>query len=361
MINPKYTISRVLTSLLLFVLFSVNTTAQSDFKLAVSGGLYLGTYLSKIDNQDFEPWTQNIPLTVHIVPKLQLRWRNIISINAGGGIALYNYSFDQRAATYNITLLAAKLEGSILGYIPLDGRTFDALNFGCGIGLLGLSGSERTTRENSFVAEASTPIGSPYYFMPQIGTYKRDGRFGYSLSLQYTKYIYNQPIINFNLSATNSAATASHSGDYIGLNIIIDYDLSKDKPVKIIEPEPEFYVEIPEDVYDRKDKIADTFVFSKKKIRIYAWDHSMIDHDTISILINGRVVLSNHHLDREKKKIKVELKPGTNELLMYAHNEGTIPPNSAAIMIRYGLFRKKIIYLNASYDDNAVLKLKLSD
>ncbi len=350
-----------LTIFIVFILLGLNVKGQSDFKLAISGELSLGTYLINVDNQDVEPWTQNIPATVHIVPKLQLRWRNLISLNAGGGIGFYNYSFDQRAATYNITLLAAKLEGSILGYIPFEGRKLDAMNFGCGFGMLGLSGSERTSREKSFEATAYTPIASPNYIMPQIGTYIRDGRFGYSVSIQYTKYLWNQPIINFDLAATNSTATASHSGDYLGLNIIVDYDLTKVKPKKVIQPEPEFFVDIPEDVYDREDKIAAAYTFHKKKIRIYAWDHSMIDHDTISILFNGRVVLSKHHLDSKRKKIVVELKPGTNEFLMYAHNEGTISPNSAAILIKYGLFRKKIIYLNASYEDNAVLKLKLTD
>jgi hypothetical protein len=352
----------VTATLLILIVLSCNSyKAQSDFKVAVSGQLSIGTYLISLTNKDVEPWSQNVPATVHIVPKLQLRWRNVISLNVGGGFSLYNYSLDQKAATYNVTLLAGKLEGTMLGYIPFEGRKLDAMNFGCGLGMLGLSGSERVTQEKSFLAKATTPIASPFYFMPQIGTYIRDGRFGYSVSIQYTKYVNAPAIINFDLAATNSSAIGSHSGDYLGLNIIVDYDLSKDKPKKVIEPEPEVFIDIPEDVYDRKDKIAETFSFNRRKIRIYAWDHSMIDHDTISILFNGRVVLSKHHLDAKKKKVKVELKPGTNEFLMYAHNEGTISPNSAAIMIKYGLFRKKIIYLNASYDDNAVLKLKFAD
>jgi hypothetical protein len=350
-----------LTMIISFILLGQNYLAQSDFKLAVSGELSLGTYAVELNNLDVDPWVQNVPVTIHLVPRLQLRWKNLISLNAGGGLSLYNYSFDQKEATYSVSLISLKLEGAILGYIPFEGRKLDAMNFGCGIGMTGLSGSERITKEKSFIAKANTPIASPLYIMPQIGTYIRDGRFGYSVSIQYTKYLFDSPIISFNLAATNSTAAGSHSGDYIGLNIIVDYDLSKDKEKKVIEPEPEFYVDIPEDVYERKDKIADTFSFNKRKIKIYAWDHSMIDHDTISILLNGRVVLSKHHLDSKKKMIKVELKPGTNEFLMYAHNEGSISPNSAAILIKYGLFRKKIIYLNASYDDNAVLKLKLTD
>jgi hypothetical protein len=349
------------TFVLTLILLSKSICGQSDFKLAVSCELSLGTFLVVLNNFEVEPWSQNVPVTIHLVPKLQLRWKNLISLNVGGGMSMYNYSFDLKAATYNVTLASFKLEGSVLGYIPFEGRKLDAMNLGCGIGMTALSGSERTTKEKSFIAKANTPSSSPMYIMPQIGTYIRDGRFGYSVSIQYTKYLTSNPIISFNLSATNSLATASHSGDYFGLNIIVDYDLSKDKPKKIVEPEPVVFIDIPDDVYDRKDNIEDTFTFNRKKIRIYAWDHSMIDHDTISLLFNGRVALSRHHLDHKKKKIEVELKPGTNELLMYAHNEGSISPNSAAILIRYGLFRKKLIYLNASYKENAVLKLKLND
>ncbi len=147
---PKYIVNFVLprSVAMLFILLLGNLNyAQSDFKLAVSGELSLGTYLVDLQNKDIEPWRQNIPATVHIVPKMQLRWRDFVSINAGGGIALYNYTFGQRAATYNITLLAMKLEASVLGYIPFEGRKLDAMNFGCGVGILGLSGSERTTQE----------------------------------------------------------------------------------------------------------------------------------------------------------------------------------------------------------------------
>ena len=39
----------------------------------------------------------------------------------------------------------------MLGYIPFEGRKLDAMNIGCGFGMLGLSGSERTTQEKSFI------------------------------------------------------------------------------------------------------------------------------------------------------------------------------------------------------------------
>ena len=361
-IENKFSCKAIIWIIVLVSLLALKGTAQNDFKLAVSGQLSMGSYLVKLENYNPERWSQNIAAGVHIVPKLQLRWKNIVSINVGGGLALYNYSFDQRAATYNISLISAKLEASILGYILLDGRKLDGINFGSAIGMMGLSGSERTSREKSFIAYASTPVASPIYFSPQIGTYKRDDRFGYSLSLQFTKYLVDYPIVSFELEAPNSIATASHSGNYIGFNLVMDYDLSADKEPKT-PPEtiPEVYIAPPEDVYEREEKVAGTFTFPRKRITLMVWDHSMIDHDTISLLFNGRVALSEHHLDFKKKKVKVELKPGTNELLMYAHNEGSISPNSAALIIRYGLFRKETIFLNASYDDNAVLKLKLEN
>ena len=169
-------------------------------------------------------------------------------------------------------------------------------------------------------------------------------------------YTVDYPIVSFEMESGNAKASGSHSGNYIGLNLIVDYDLWADKEEKV--PEPEVYIDPPVDVYEREEKEAGSFIFKRKRIKLLVWDHSMIDHDTISLLFNGRVVLSEHHLDFKKKKVKVELKPGSNELLMYAHNEGTISPNSAALIIRYGLFRKETIFLNASYDDNAVLQLK---
>lgn len=61
--------------------------------------------------------------------------------------------------------------------------------------------------------------------------------------------------------------------------------------------------------------------------------------NSISVVLNGHYVLTNYRLTMYKKKLKVRLNKGSNQLIVLAHNEGTIPPNTAQCKMFFG--RKK--------------------
>ncbi|HEY8402152.1 MAG TPA: hypothetical protein VIK89_12875, partial [Cytophagaceae bacterium] len=53
---------------------------------------------------------------------------------------------------------------------------------------------------------------------------------------------------------------------------------------------------------------------------------------SISVYLNEELILSNHGLTKQKDKITVTLKPNQpNYVIIFAHNEGTEPPNTASI------------------------------
>jgi hypothetical protein len=73
-------------------------------------------------------------------------------------------------------------------------------------------------------------------------------------------------------------------------------------------------------------------------IRLDFYDNGIVDGDTISIRVNGKVVLS-HQLLSEKPItyfITVDLKNTFHEVEMIAENLGSIPPNTALLIITAG-------------------------
>ncbi len=71
-----------------------------------------------------------------------------------------------------------------------------------------------------------------------------------------------------------------------------------------------------------------------KSVKITVWDTEEIDGDIVSLNFNGKWILQNYQLKRKKKKLRVQLIPEQdNYLILYAHNEGSRPPNTAAFAI----------------------------
>jgi hypothetical protein len=72
---------------------------------------------------------------------------------------------------------------------------------------------------------------------------------------------------------------------------------------------------------------------SCRDVKIAVWDAEAVDGDVVSVVVNGEVLLEGYSLAKEKKELPVRLRRGYNWILLYAVNEGTVPPNSAAVQI----------------------------
>ena len=66
---------------------------------------------------------------------------------------------------------------------------------------------------------------------------------------------------------------------------------------------------------------------------IEIWDSQRVDGDTVSVYINGELVLEEYALTAERHQIKFEFHSGDNEVLLYAHNLGEISPNTMAMRL----------------------------
>lgn len=114
------------------------------------------------------------------------------------------------------------------------------------------------------------------------------------------------------------------------------------------------------DVTKRKLVSSKEWTVTNKKITLEIWDNNKEDGDIISLKFNDTWILSNFLLKKEKYKIELELSNTNNQLLLYAENLGSIPPNTAAISIDDNKLIRTFI-LNSDMSKSETVKIILDN
>lgn len=106
----------------------------------------------------------------------------------------------------------------------------------------------------------------------------------------------------------------------------------------------------------RKKSEQNRLEVNVKKINLKVYDNGVVDNDTVSIFYNGQLLLSHQRLSETALEFNIELKDGfeRHEIIMYAENLGSIPPNTALIVVTAGDKRYEL-RSKASLEENAVL------
>ncbi|MEI8075767.1 MAG: hypothetical protein WCH78_13540 [Bacteroidota bacterium] len=109
----------------------------------------------------------------------------------------------------------------------------------------------------------------------------------------------------------------------------------------------------------RKKDYARIIEVENSKIKLEVYDNGTIDYDSVSLLLNGKLILPKTMLSHHSVKLTIELDEHLefNELGMFAENLGLIPPNTAALIIRDGT-KKYEVTLNSDFTKNAIIQLK---
>ncbi|MEM6766266.1 MAG: hypothetical protein AAF824_08210 [Bacteroidota bacterium] len=93
----------------------------------------------------------------------------------------------------------------------------------------------------------------------------------------------------------------------------------------------------------RRVKEQDDIAVSQRNVIISVFDHGASDQDTISLNINGTWVLREYELKKSRMEIEYTLQPGIpNFIILYAHNLGTTPPNTASILVDDGRRKQRV-------------------
>lgn len=115
---------------------------------------------------------------------------------------------------------------------------------------------------------------------------------------------------------------------------------------------------VEEEYKRRTTNLINTLVVKDDSVTVSLYDNGEFDHDMVSVLFNGKLLGSNIELKTNaptKFVVYLDKNPGAkNELTLFAENLGTIPPNSALMIVedthgnRYEVTLKSDLSHNAS-------------
>ncbi|HYF30601.1 MAG TPA: insulinase family protein [Chitinophagaceae bacterium] len=91
---------------------------------------------------------------------------------------------------------------------------------------------------------------------------------------------------------------------------------------------------VPNTIANRKVNVQQTIELSKPEFQVDIYDNGDIDGDSITVYFNGQVVVGKQRLTDKPISVKLKANPNSsNELVMYANNLGSIPPNTALMKV----------------------------
>ncbi len=170
---------------------------------------------------------------------------------------------------------------------------------------------------------------------------------GYNYSL-YPVYECNYSIQTNNFSG-NTVISSNGSGTYIGSSLsyaFLQFKKREKKNKHKIIPEVNDKNEVTA-INGRTVISTHEMTVKTSSIEIQVWDYGKEDGDKISLFMDESQLLKKYKLTSKRKKIPVSLKPGQNKLIVFAHNLGKAPPNTASVIIFDGT-NKKLLSLESS-------------
>jgi hypothetical protein len=124
-------------------------------------------------------------------------------------------------------------------------------------------------------------------------------------------------------------------------------------------PEAPVIIPAAAEVLLRKNVLQETMYFKSDSLEISLYDNGEVDGDTVSVLLNGKIIMEKQRLTTNAIRKTIQIAPGTDsiELVMYAENLGSIAPNTGLLVVHDG---KDIYEIRFSGDlqKNAAILLK---
>ena len=119
-------------------------------------------------------------------------------------------------------------------------------------------------------------------------------------------------------------------------------------------------IKIKEDFKKRKQLVSKQIEVSSDSVRLSFYDNAEVDGDSISVFLNGKLVVAHQGLTERAFNVYVQLDSSlaVNEVSMFAENLGKYPPNTALMVISDGDKRYET-FLSSDFQGNATIRLKL--
>lgn len=181
--------------------------------------------------------------------------------------------------------------------------------------------------------------------------YDRTFDIGVAVHLPFKKtYVDQYEFFQNNVSVGKSNVTYIGATVMLNMRYTFNYQM-KERQRDTTLPRPELYAGV--DTV-REIDVQESFTVRHKYIKIMVWDRNEIDGDVVSLFMNDELIKKNLKLRKRKRRFRIKLNPGSNILVMYAENLGTIPPNTAAVVVKHGRKKRNVNLVSDNGKSGAV-------
>jgi hypothetical protein len=118
-----------------------------------------------------------------------------------------------------------------------------------------------------------------------------------------------------------------------------------------------FKPDVPPVLEKRKNELVKEIFVDTGNVKLDFYDNGQIDGDTISVYVNNIPVVSNQLLKAKPVTtyVRIDLKRPIQEVVMVGENLGSIPPNTALMIVNAGDKRYQL-YLTSDDKKNAMVR-----
>jgi hypothetical protein len=178
-----------------------------------------------------------------------------------------------------------------------------------------------------------------------------------------------QPCVKtYDLNYTRKGTLEELTGDWKGVysdkhlicppgKIRLQRAAASDFPVDVEQSDTLAGIQSALHLQPREKEIVKTLTVKSSSIKLELYDNAEIDHDTVTVLVNNKVLLYRQMLT--DRPLTVNFNAFANlpyEVVMYADNLGDIPPNTALMMITSG-DQKFEVFLSSTETRSATVRI----
>ena len=112
---------------------------------------------------------------------------------------------------------------------------------------------------------------------------------------------------------------------------------------------------------ERKIQKISEITFTSDSLQLNFFDNGTVDGDTISVVLNGKVIADKIMLTTNAYRVTIPTKINNNDsliLIMHAETLGLIPPNTGLLVIQDGPFRHEIRFEGDMLRSSAIILRK---
>ncbi len=255
----------------------------------------------------------------------------------------------QDTSCWAITVPAFRAEARLWRSIPMGLFESGSLKAGIALGMDRQPAGEQDRNEGSIGVRSRWESLSHSYLALEMGWWQEHDWDRSELAFRYVRHLPRDPAYTAVVYQDTETHTYTATQDHIGFVYRYHIGLSRrpyrGSPLRTTE-------------HWRPADTLLTIATRSAMARLQLWDDAEYDGDTVSVILNGLVVLDHHELSHKRITVKLPLRDGRNTVVVVAHNEGRVPPNTARAVLRAGKRRTHLL-LKTNVQRNTALRLDL--